>query len=357
LNLSDFDYELPEASIAQKPCEQRDGSRLMVIDRASGRVEHRHFYDLPSYLRAGDVLVFNDSRVIPARLFGEKQGTGAKIELLLIHPLSGHEISDLEWLVLAKPARRLKVGDRVAIAPGFSAVITAKHDDGSLDAVFETELGMLADLHSNGTMPLPPYIKRTAEAADSERYQTVYASDPGSVAAPTAGLHFTPDILQQCSARGVQLAKLTLHVGLGTFRAVQESQIEQHQMHEEWYRVGQGTAVAINAAKQEGRRVICVGTTSVRSLESAAQAASGTGSKGRATGIVRPGWQKTDIFIYPGYQFKITDAMITNFHLPKSTLLMLVSAFYDREKILSAYSQAVTEGYRFFSYGDAMLIL
>jgi S-adenosylmethionine:tRNA ribosyltransferase-isomerase len=347
-----FDYDLPEDLIAQYPTDRRDGSRLLVIDRADGSLTDRHFSDLPDFLQEGDVLVLNDSRVLPARLLGVKRTTGAHIELFLLKRSEKTHDGRESWEVLAKPARRLKENDIVDFAEDFHARVLTKRDDGSLVVAFDFEGVFLEALERVGNVPLPPYIKRKAEPLDIRRYQTVYADETGSAAAPTAGLHFTEELLTTIRDKGVETAFVTLHVGLGTFRPVATDTIEQHRMHEEFYHIGDSTAATIDAAKREGRRVICVGTTSVRTLESAAVRA----PTGDVT--VAPGWGSTDIFIYPGGRgFLLTDALITNFHLPKSTLLMLVSALYDRERILEAYRHAITERYRFFSYGDAMLIL
>ena len=324
-----FDYSLPEELIAQRPAEERDASRLLVVDRKTGKTEHRRFSDLPEYLQAGDVLVLNDSRVIKARLYGEKEGTGARIELLLTRQLDGKL-----WEALARPAKRLRENDRIVFGDGFAVVVAGKGEDGFVRVRFDCE-DFNGGLDRYGHTPLPPYIKRDDEEGDEERYQTVYAREPGSAAAPTAGLHFTDDLLKKLRGKGVEIVFVTLHVGLGTFRPVQTDNIEDHKMHEEFYHISDETREKIDRAE----RVICVGTTSVRAIES-----DGDGS--------------TDIFFYPGgRQFKKTDALITNFHLPKSTLLMLVSAFYDREKVLEVYEEAIKERYRFYSYGDAMLVL
>jgi S-adenosylmethionine:tRNA ribosyltransferase-isomerase len=358
-----FDYELPEQLIAQYPAERRDGSRLLVVDRATGVLCDRHFSDLPAYLHEGDVLVLNDSRVMPARLLGVKQETGARIELFLLKRqgrLGDPGNSSEVWEALARPARRLKAGDTVRFGDELDdeliAHIIHKTEEGSLVVSFECRGVFSEILERVGKVPLPPYIRREVQALDAERYQTVYADETGSAAAPTAGLHFTKDLLDELRGQGVQTAFVTLHVGLGTFRPVQSATIERHHMHEELYHISEQAATMINAAKREGRRVICVGTTSVRALESAAVARSASGTD--VTCTVRPGWGSTDIFIYPGGRnFLVTDALITNFHLPKSTLLMLVAAFYTREGILAAYAHAIQTGYRFFSYGDSMLIL
>jgi S-adenosylmethionine:tRNA ribosyltransferase-isomerase len=344
-----FDYEFPEELVAQYPAERRDSSRLLVVERASGACADRHFSDLPAYLRAGDVLVLNDSRVMPARLIGEKQGTGARVELFLLRP---EDTTELCWEALARPARRLKEHDVICFGDRLCAHIIKKGADGACEVRFVCEGPLHEALDAAGTVPLPPYIHRPPEPADALRYQTVYARKAGSSAAPTAGLHFSESLLDELRERGVQTTFVTLHVGLGTFRPVQSEHIEDHHMHAETYHISEQAAATVDAAKREGRRVICVGTTSVRALESAVSTDPGAAS------IVRPGWGSTDIFIYPGGRsLRVADALITNFHLPKSTLLMLVSAFYSRMGIRAAYAHAVQSGYRFFSYGDAMLIL
>ncbi len=341
MELKDFDYELPEELIAQDPLPDRSSSRLMVIDRASGSITNRHFRDIKDYLRPGDCLVLNDTRVIPARLIGVKEDTGAVVELLLLKRLD-----DGCWETLAKPGKKLKVGARVSFGEGLlHAEIVDILEEGnrkvrfSFEGIFEEILDRL------GEMPLPPYIHNKLQ--DRERYQTVYAKNSGSAAAPTAGLHFTEELLKEIDDMGVKRAFVTLHVGLGTFRPVKTENILEHHMHTEYCEISRETADIINGTREAGGRVICVGTTSVRTLESMA------GDDGR----VRAGSRDTDIFIYPGYKFKCVDSLITNFHLPQSTLLMLVSAFYDREKVLDAYRQAVEERYRFFSFGDAMLLI
>jgi len=330
-DISLYNYDLPEKLIAQYPAVQRDSSRMLVVDRNTGKIEHRHFSDLPEYLREGDVLVFNDSRVMKARLIGEKQ-TGAKIELLLTRETGGL------WEALARPGKRLHIGDLIQFGEGFECIVESKGEDGFISVRFNSE-DFWSSLERFGHTPLPPYIKRNDDEDDEERYQTVYAANPGSAAAPTAGLHFTDCLMKSISDMGVEIVFVTLHVGLGTFRPVQTDNIEEHKMHEEYYQISEEAKRRLDLAKHDGRRIICVGTTSVRTIES-----DGEGS--------------TDIFFYPGgREFKMTDALITNFHLPKSTLLMLVSAFYDREKILEAYKEAIEKEYRFFSYGDAMLII
>ena len=341
MNVSDFDYELPEELIAQKPSEKRDACRLLVIHRSSGQLEHRHFSDILEYLRPGDCLVFNDSRVIPARLFGTRRGTGAKVEFLLSKKMEGET-----WETLVKPGRRCRTGDIIDFEQGLSAEITGYSDDGTRIARFSCEGSFEETLERIGSMPLPPYITRRSDESDKENYQNVYARENGSVACATAGLHWTPELIRAADDMGVRTAYVTLHVGIGTFRPVKVDKVEDHHMHFESYTVSQEAADTVNAAKKAGGRIICVGTTACRTLESAST----------EDGVLRPGSADTGIFIYPGYRFKITDCMITNFHLPKSTLLMLVSALYDREKMLEAYRAAVGEKYRFFSYGDAMFI-
>jgi S-adenosylmethionine:tRNA ribosyltransferase-isomerase len=352
MDIGSFDYELPGELIAQEPAARRDGSRLMMLDRSDGSMAHHDFSELPDLLRPGDMLVFNDSRVIPARLRGRKEGSGAAIELLLAQPSGGHSIDSHDWQAIARPARRLKAGNMVDVAQGLQVEVLGKNLDGTIDIRLHTDSDVLEALAQHGEMPLPPYIRRGAEGGDAERYQTVYAKDPGSVAAPTAGLHFTPDLIDRCRDRGIEVAFVTLHVGLGTFLPVQAARIEEHQMHSEWCHIDDATAQALYHAKREGRRIVAVGTTAVRTLESAAGVVADYGGL-----AVEPGWRSTDIFIYPGYQFKLVDALITNFHLPKSTLLMLVSAFYRRDPIMEAYQQAIEKRYRFYSYGDAMLII
>ncbi len=351
MNVNDFDYYLPEELIAQKPAEKRDMSRLMVIHRDSGEIEHKHFFDVVDYLNPGDCLVMNNSKVIPARLYGTKAETGAKIEFLLIKRLEGDV-----WETMVRPGRKMKEGDRVVFnaenMQRFEAVVTGYGEDGTRHVRFEYDGVFMERLEEIGSMPLPPYIERAAEKEDRERYQTVYAKYEGSVAAPTAGLHFTNEILEKARAKGVNLAFVTLHVGIGTFRPVKVDKVEEHHMHFEEYEIDEENARIINDAKRRGGRIVSVGTTSTRTMESAASFNSETGLYELCAGS-----DSTDIFIYPGYKFKMVDSLITNFHLPKSTLLMLVSALYDREKMIEAYNMAVAEKYRFFSYGDACLIL
>ena len=348
MKLDDFDYELPKELIAQTPSEKRDECRLMVLNRNNKSVEHRHFYDILDYLNPGDCLVLNDSRVIPARIFGTKKGTGAHIEILIIKRIEGDK-----WEALVKPGKRLHDGDVVIIDENnkFEAHILGIHDEGNGTRLIEFVYDgiFMERLEEIGSMPLPPYIERKAEQEDKEMYQTVYSRIDGSVAAPTAGLHFTNELLDAARAKGVKTAFVTLHVGIGTFRPVKTENIEDHKMHFEECTVSEETAATINETIDAGGRIIAVGTTSTRTLESmAAETPSGW--------RVAAGSKSTGIFIYPGYEYKIIDALITNFHLPKSTLLMLISALYDREEILKAYNIAVNEKYRFFSYGDAMLI-
>lgn len=370
MKLEEFDYDLPKDLIAQSPSKHRDECRLMVLDTENDTIEHKHFYDIIDYLKPGDCMVVNNSRVIPARIFGKKENTGARIELLLIKRLEG----DL-WESMVRPGKRLHEGDTVVLDDDdiFKAHIKGykDRDNGTRIIEFEYDGIFMERLEELGRMPLPPYIEREADEEDKEMYQTVYNKIDGSVASPTAGLHFTEELLQKIRDKGIDYAEVTLHVGIGTFRPVKEKSIEEHHMHFEEYYISKENASIINGAIREGRRIISVGTTSTRTLESAAipidEAKSigiGTACKASAregthrdkSWYVRPGSGTTGIFIYPGYKYKIIDALITNFHLPKSTLIMLVSALYDREKILNAYAVAVNEGYRFFSYGDAMLI-
>lgn len=342
MRVDDFDYELPEELIAQVPLAARDASRLMVLTRSERRVEHRHFRDLSEYLRPGDVLVLNDTRVIPARLAATRP-TGGKVEILLLTPRGGDV-----WECLARPGRRAQVGQTLTFAGGrMTGLVLGKTEYGGRVLQLSAAAGLDVDslVDAVGEMPVPHYIRSRLD--QPERYQTVYARERGSAAAPTAGLHFTPDLLRQIERAGVAIARVTLHVGLGTFRPVKTEQVEEHVMHSEHYEVPPGTAEAINSARAAGVRVVAVGTTTVRTLESSA------GADGR----VMPGTGWTSIFIYPGYVFRAVDAMVTNFHLPKSTLIMMVSAFAGREFVLDAYRRAVEEKYRFFSFGDAMLIL
>lgn len=335
--VTDFDYDLPQELIAQHPMEPRDHSRLLVVDKKTGEIEHKHFYDLVNYLKPGDVLVFNDTRVIPARLHGTKD-TGAHVEVFL---LTRRDATD--WEVLVRPGKKLQVGAKINFSDELSCEVIEHTDFGGrvvrfkYDGIFEEILDRL------GETPLPPYI--TAPLEDKERYQTVYNRERGSAAAPTAGLHFTKELMQKIKEIGCEEVFVTLHVGLGTFRPVSEAKIEDHKMHKEFYTVSQEAADAVNKAKAEGRRIIAVGTTAVRTLEAAG-----------ADGQLHAGSSWTNIFIYPGYKFRLVDDLVTNFHLPQSTLLMLVSTLSTREIMLQTYKKAVEEKYRFFSFGDAMFI-
>ena len=340
MKTSDFDYNLPEELIAQSPLDRRDCSRLMVLDRNKGSIEHRHFYDITEYLKEGDVLVLNDSRVFHARLFGIKAETGAKIEIFVLKPLH-----DNAFEVLAKPAKRLKPGTIVNFDDNLSMTVIEKYDEGRMKVTFSGTDDVFSYIDEIGQIPLPPYIRKTLD--DDERYQTVYSRQKGSAAAPTAGLHFTEALLEKIRQMGVTICYVTLNVGLGTFRPVKVEDVSKHRMHSEFFTVSSETADIINKAKNEGRDVFCVGTTSVRAVESCFE----------KYGEMRETGMDTDIFIYPGFEFKVADHLITNFHLPKSTLMMLISAFYDREHILSAYETAIKEKYRFFSFGDSMMIL
>ena len=340
MNVEDFDYDLPEELIAQDPLEKRDASRLMVLDKNTGEFFHRTFDDIKEYLHPGDCLVVNNTKVIPARLYGTKKDTGAHVEILLLKRVE----ADV-WETLVRPGKKLRPGTEVVFGDGsLTATIEDIVDDGDrlvrfhYEGIFEEVLDRL------GEMPLPPYIHHKLK--DRDRYNTVYAKYEGSAAAPTAGLHFTRELLEEVKAMGVSVAEVTLHVGLGTFRPVKVENVEDHHMHTEWYRINQETADLINRTKENGGRVIAVGTTSTRTLESAAD----------ENGHVPAKEDWTSIFIYPGYRFKVVDGLITNFHLPKSTLIMLVSALAGREHILAAYNEAVKEKYRFFSFGDAMFI-
>lgn len=340
MSLEEFDYDLPKELIAQDPLEKRDDSRLLVLDKNTGEYKHQHFYDIRKFLRPGDCLVINNTKVMPARLIGEKEGTGGKVEVLLLT-----RKSDTTWETLVKPGKNARIGQKLVFGNGLlKAEVIDIVDEGDrlvrfdFDGIFEEILDQL------GQMPLPPYI--THQLKDKNRYQTVYAKYEGSAAAPTAGLHFTKELLQEIRDMGVNIAEITLHVGLGTFRPVKEENVLEHHMHSEYYKVTKEAADMINAAKDSGHRVIAVGTTSTRTLEAASD------PDGRMR--EKSGW--TDIFIYPGYRYKVIDCLITNFHLPKSTLIMLVSALAGREHILAAYREAVKERYRFFSFGDAMFI-
>lgn len=341
MNVKDFYFDLPQELIAQDPLEDRSASRLLVLDKETGEVTHRHFRDIKEYLKPGDCLVINDTKVIPARLLGTKKDTGAKIEVLLLK-----RREDDIWETLVKPGKKARPGAELEFGEGLlKATVVEVADEGNrliqfhYDGIFEEILDQL------GQMPLPPYI--THQLKDKNRYQTVYAKHQGSAAAPTAGLHFTKELLTEIKELGVEIAHVTLHVGLGTFRPVKTENVLDHHMHSEFYMVEESEAQKVNKAKESGGRIICVGTTSCRTIESAAG----------EDGLLKAGSGWTEIFIYPGYQFKLLDCLITNFHLPESTLVMLVSALAGREWVLSAYGEAVKERYRFFSFGDAMLIL
>lgn len=340
LRKEDFYFDLPQEQIAQDPLEDRSSSRLMVLNKETGETEHHVFREITNYLNPGDCLVINDTKVLPARLFGEKEGTGARVEVLLLK----RKENDV-WETLVKPGRKMKPGARVVFGDGLlKAEVLEVVEEGNRLIKFEYEGIFEEILDQLGEMPLPHYITHHLE--DKNRYQTVYAKNTGSAAAPTAGLHFTPELLEEIKTKGVEIAHVTLHVGLGTFRPVKEENVLDHHMHSEFYQIEQSEADKINHAKESGHRVICVGTTSCRTVESAAD------ENGRLSEC--SGW--TEIFIYPGYQFKILDCLITNFHLPESTLIMLVSALAGRENVLAAYEEAVKEKYRFFSFGDAMLL-
>ncbi|MGI6588908.1 MAG: tRNA preQ1(34) S-adenosylmethionine ribosyltransferase-isomerase QueA [Peptococcia bacterium] len=340
MHISEFDYFLPEELIAQEPLSRRDESRLLVLHQKTGQIEHRKFTDILSYLHQGDVLVSNKTRVIPARLYGKKKGTGAIIEVLLLH-----QIDKNRWEVLVRPGKKVKPGTRIIFAAGdLEAVAIETTASGGRIMEFAYTGIFQEILDRLGQMPLPPYIKK--RLADPDRYQTVYAQEPGSAAAPTAGLHFTPSLIKALQEQGIEWVEILLHVGLGTFRPVKEENIEEHQMHREYFEISPQAAEKINKALREKRRIIGIGTTSTRALESAC-----------VDGVVQARKDWTEIFIYPGYECKVISGLITNFHLPKSTLLMLVSALAGRGKIMQAYAEAVRERYRFFSFGDAMLII
>ncbi|MCY1576481.1 tRNA preQ1(34) S-adenosylmethionine ribosyltransferase-isomerase QueA [Staphylococcus pettenkoferi] len=341
MNIEEFDYDLPESFIAQTPLKHRDQSRLLVMGRESGKTTHQHFADVIDYFKEGDTLVLNDTRVMPARLFGIKEETGAKVEMLMLTHLE-----DNDWEVLLKPAKRIKVGQRLSFGDGkIVAECIEELDQGGRIMRLHYEGILQERLDELGEMPLPPYIKERLD--DPDRYQTVYAKESGSAAAPTAGLHFTDELLEAIRAKGIRIAFITLHVGLGTFRPVSVDNIDDHEMHSEYYQISENTAQLLNETRRKGGRIISVGTTTTRTLE--------TVRSQHDQFVATSGW--TDIFIYPGYEFKAIDGLITNFHLPKSTLVMLVSAFSTRENVLNAYREAVERQYRFFSFGDAMLII
>lgn len=340
MKTSDFYYDLPEELIAQHPVEPRDASRLLVYDRKTETITHKHFYDLPEYLGENDVLVRNNTKVIPARIYGISDETGAKVEFLLYKRLDLNE-----WKTLCKPAKKAKIGYRFTFGDALACTVTAAGEMGERTVRFEYEGAFEARLSEVGQTPLPPYIHEKLK--DGSRYQTVYAKYDGSCAAPTAGLHFTPELMDKLTAKGVGVIDVLLHVGLGTFRPVQVDDIKDHKMHSEYWQITEEAAKALNEAKMQKKRIVCVGTTSVRVLESAA----------KEDGTFEAGHGETRIFIYPPYRFKAVDALITNFHLPESTLIMLVSALCGREQTLRVYNEAVKERYRFFSFGDAMLIL
>ncbi len=340
MNIKDFYYDLPQEMIAQTPLEDRTASKLMVLNRETNEISHKHFYDIIEYLNEGDCLVMNNTRVIPARLFGTKEGSGGKIEFLLLKRLDINT-----WEIILRPGKKARIGSRFVFGDGIlRAEVIDILEEGNRIVRFEFDGVWEEILDTLGEMPLPPYIKEKLE--DKNRYQTVYSKIEGSAAAPTAGLHFTTELLDRIKKKGVKVAFVTLHVGLGTFRPVSTENIEDHHMHSEYYEISKETADIINETKKSGGRIVAVGTTSVRTLESVAD------TDGRVT--AKSG--DTQIFIYPGYKFKIVDALITNFHLPESTLLMLISALYDRESIMNAYNVAIKENYRFFSFGDSMFI-
>ena len=340
MKTSDFYYDLPKELIAQTPVEPRDSSRLLVLGRESGEIEHRHFYDIIDYLNEGDLIVANDSRVLPARIYGVKD-TGARVEFLLLKQISGNR-----WETLCKPGRKAKAGAKFTFGDGLlSATVVEVKDDGNRVVDFDCDENFFSTLDKIGQMPLPPYI--TEELKDQERYQTVYSHELGSAAAPTAGLHFTEELMEKLRNKGVNIAYVTLHVGLGTFRPVKVDDVTKHKMHSEHYEIPKKTADLIKQTKQNGKRVIAIGTTSCRTLESVAA----------EHGEIIPCEGFTDIFIYPGFEFRVLDGLVTNFHLPESTLIMLVSAFAGYDNIMNAYKTAVDERYRFFSFGDAMIII
>ena len=339
MDVKEFDYYLPEELIAQRPIEKRSESRLMVVNKYNGKIEHKHFYDIIDYLNKGDVLVLNDTKVMPSRIYGIKEDTKAHIEFLLLK-----EVKKDTYEALARPFKRIKVGSVLNFGDIMKAKVVRKMEEGLCEISFSYEGIFIEKLEALGEMPLPPYIHEKLK--DKDRYQTVYAKELGSAAAPTAGLHFTKELLSEIKAKGVDIEYVTLHVGLGTFRPMQVEKIEDHHMHSEWYHMSADVANTLNKAKSEGRRIVAVGTTSTRTLESIMS----------KYGKFKEVAEETSIFIYPGYEFKAIDALITNFHLPKSTLVMLVSAFSSKDIIMNAYQEAIKEKYRFFSFGDAMFI-
>jgi S-adenosylmethionine:tRNA ribosyltransferase-isomerase len=356
MRIEEFDFDLPRSLIAQFPLEQRDASRLLVLDRTSGEMQHRYFRELPQLLRPSDLLVVNDAKVIAARLIGRKKGSGGEVELLPVRPFGqilapvalASPINEVHWVCLGRASKGLKPKTRIELAQGFEAEIVEALGEGEFVVrFFSSASESFADLLDRaGRIPLPPYIHRSADPIDRHRYQTIYAEQPGSVAAPTAGLHFTPELFERLTTQGIRRVAVTLDVGPGTFLPVREVQLENHRMHAERYQISAQTAEAVNEARRMGQRVVAVGTTVVRALESAT----------RDDGLLREGHGETTLFIRPGFRFRQVDALLTNFHLPKSTLLILVGVFAGRERVLAAYREAVWRGYRFFSYGDAMLI-
>lgn len=341
MKVSDFDYELPQELIAQEPVYPRDAAKLLVLHRDTDKLEFRQFWDIVQYLRPGDALVLNETRVMPARLRGEKEGSGGKVEVLLLHP-AGPDM----WEVLVRPARRIQPGARLSFSGGrLRATVMEARPGGRRILAFASPEGVARVIEEIGLMPLPPYIKKPL--SDPDRYQTVYARVPGSAAAPTAGLHFTPELLARAQEMGVEVARVLLHIGLGTFRPVTVENVEEHQMHTEYFQIGAEACETVNRCRASGGRIVAVGTTAVRVLETA------TDQEGRVHPL--EGW--ADLFIYPGYQFRAVDVLVTNFHLPRSTLLMLVCAFAGRERVLRAYREAIDRRFRFYSFGDAMLII
>jgi S-adenosylmethionine:tRNA ribosyltransferase-isomerase len=341
--INQYDYDLPQGMIALYPAEPRDSSRLMFLPKISGNPEHARFRDFPNFLRAGDLLVLNDSKVFPARLHGNKKGTGGRVEIFLLSRLD-----NCSWEALVRPGRRLPPGTEIELRGGLSASVGDRTTSGGRIVHFSCDGDLMQLIWEYGEVPLPPYISRAPDEDDKEKYQTIYAKETGAVAAPTAGFHFTEAIFEKIAQKGVEISKLTLHPGLGTFRPITARDFNKHKMHPESFTIPQDTANRIDSSKREGRRVIAVGTTTARALESSCGTA----------GLVEPcAWRSTELFISPPYEFKIIDGLLTNFHLPKSTLLLLVSALAGRERVLSAYQEAIREGYRFYSYGDAMLIL